>query len=151
VHQVEFLEDHADVTPGFTQPAGGHGDHVLAVEQDTAGPRLDKAIDAADQSRFACAARTDDGTEVAGIDLEADPFEDLGSIARVSQAKVLDVEVRHGVCASITWRLNGWGGRRVDPPLRQPPRAPISSSPGQPADPGSDRNPRTSSPRTSRS
>ena len=95
VDEVEFLKDHADVTPQQAQLAAPQRGDLAIEEQYFAAARLHQPVDAADQGRFAGAAGTDDGEEVVGLDAKRDALQNLRAAGGISGAKITDFQHRH--------------------------------------------------------
>ena len=69
-HQVEVLEDHADLLAGLPQLLCRERQHILSVHRDGAGGRALEQVDAAHQCGLARTGKTDDAEDFAFIDGE---------------------------------------------------------------------------------
>ena len=79
LEQVELLEHEAHASPDMAKAsARGTGDGS-AVHGDRAAGRGHEAVEAAEQGRFAGAARADQGDELSGFDVERDAIEPNGA------------------------------------------------------------------------
>ena len=67
-HQIEVLEDHADLPAGQPQLLGGKSGHLLAVYDHRAVGGPFQQIDAPDQGRLAGTGKTDDAEDLAVLD-----------------------------------------------------------------------------------
>ena len=70
-HQVEVLENHADLAPRLAQFFGREGGELLAVHKDSPGGGPLQQVDQADQRGFARAAVADHAEDFPILDREA--------------------------------------------------------------------------------
>ncbi|MCY1174495.1 hypothetical protein D9M73_147000 [compost metagenome] len=74
-HQVEVLEDHADAPAQCDQAILIERANIHLIDQHPADAGLLKAIDGADQRRFARTAAADDAEDLATLDGQVDAFQ----------------------------------------------------------------------------
>ena len=77
LHQIVFLEDHANPAARGAQALAVERDDVVAIEQDAPGGRLDQPVDAADEGALAGARRADHRDELGPVDHDIDVVERL--------------------------------------------------------------------------
>src|SRR5690606_32573260 len=75
LHQVERLEDHADVGAGPAQRAAARGGDVDIVDGHASLGRDDQTVDGADEGRLAGPREADHDHELAARDLERHAFQ----------------------------------------------------------------------------
>ena len=71
-HEIEVLEDHADLFARLAQLLRREGRQLLPIEEHLAGGGALEQVDAAHERRLACAGKTDDAEDLTGFHRERD-------------------------------------------------------------------------------
>ena len=100
-HQVELLEDHADLPADLAHRDRAGAGESAAGDADGAGRRLDEPIETAQEGRLAGAASPEDDDEFAARDRKVDVLE-RDSRGRQDHAQARDLD--HGRCGCRSQR-----------------------------------------------
>src|SRR5262249_39564981 len=82
-----FLQHHADLS---AQPGRIHHSEIGTVDQDASALRYVQTLDQLGESTLARARRTDDADDLAGIDLETNIVQYLGTIDPIAEGDMLE-------------------------------------------------------------